>query len=168
MRQTLLVALALVSFACAGDDSLAVTGEVQVTADGTSTGFAFDRRTNLLDPDLAAPDDTRLRGRCVIGRDDVGEDVVAFAIERSPTSSSGIQIDRLSVRATRDGAGDVEVELGGTTHTASASGTCDIALPYAVRSDGIASVEIDCTVSDATGATAQVTADLSYEGCDVE
>ncbi len=147
MRQTLLVAFALATVsACAGDDSLAVAGAVRVQEGGTETGFAFDRRTNLLDADLAEPEDTRLRGRCVIGRDDAGEDLVAFAIERGP---------------------GVATDLGVGAFSASASATCEIALPYALRGDGIAALELDCTVSDGTR-TAQVTADLSFEGCSTE
>ncbi len=168
MRQTLLVAFALATVsACAGDDSLAVAGAVRVQEGGTETGFAFDRRTNLLDADLAEPEDTRLRGRCVIGRDDAGEDLVAFAIERGPGVATDLGVGAFSARARRDGRGDVQVELDGATFSASASATCEIALPYALRGDGIAALELDCTVSDGTR-TAQVTADLSFEGCSTE
>lgn len=168
MRQTLLVAFALASAsACSGDDSLAVAGALRVQEGGTETGFAFDRRTNLLDADLADPEDTRLRGRCVIGRDEAGEDLVAFAIARGPGVATGLGVGAFSARARRDGRGDVQVELDGAAFSASASATCEITLPYALRGDGIAALELDCSVSDGTR-TAQVTADLSFEGCSTE
>jgi hypothetical protein len=168
MRQTLLVAFALLSVACAGDDSLAVSGEVRVDAEGTPTGFVFDRRTNLLDPDLADPEDRRLRGRCTIGRDDAGEDVIAVSIERAPTSAEGAAIERFSLRTNRENGGELSVELGGVTYDADASASCSIGLDYAVRSDGIVGVTFDCDAVDPTNRSASVTGDLAFEGCDVE
>lgn len=168
MRQILLVALALVSFACAGDDSLAVRGEVRVDAEGTPTGFVFDRRTNLLDPDLAESSDRRLRGRCAIGRDDAGDDVIAVSIERAPSSPEGAAIERFALRTKRDGGGELSVELGGATYDATASGSCSIVLDYAVRSDGIVGVTFDCDAIDSTNRSASVSGDLAFEGCEVE
>lgn len=168
MRQTLLVALALSTFACAGDDSLAVTGEVRAVVDGTPTGFTFDRRTNLVEADFAEPDDTRLRGSCRIGRDDAGETQVFVAIERAPAAPDGVAIESFSMRVDPEGSGEVEVALGGVTYDASASGTCALALDYAVRSDAIAAVTFDCVVDGGAGATATVAGDLAFEGCAVD
>ncbi len=152
--------------ACGGSDHLSVSGEVVVQADGTPTGFEFARVTRLVDEDFASPGTSLIAGRCRVGTNADGSEVVSLAVSRPGAPAEGVQLRRVSLQLVTDGGGTFEADLGGDLYRGVVgTATCSADLSYVERHDGLVGVVFDCVVAGPRGeATAR--GELHYEGCD--
>ena len=157
----------LAALGCADDGGLSVTGSVQIEdAAGTTTGFDFVQRTNLVEEDLAHRDESLFAGHCRIGTDAEGLQVVSVGLTR-PASGEGIQLERFRLRFPEAGDATVEATLGGSGFQGTAGASCLAELEYAQRGDGLVGADFDCTL-EGGDAPVQATGELHFAGCTVD
>lgn len=167
LRSLLACSLLLGLVGCADDDRLNVSGSVAIDVDGSSTGFAFDQRTRLLEEDLVEPGDTLLAGHCTIGETEEGE-FVSVAVSRPDAPAEGIQARRFRIRMPTDGTDRgafVTADLGGTEFRADVGADCSATVDYVSRGDDIAGLMFDCTLRDGEGNPATAQGELHFGGC---
>lgn len=163
-----IIVLALGAVACGGSDHLSVRGDVAVQApDGTPTGFEFARDTRLVDEDFAGEETSLIAGRCRVGRDASGQELVSLAVSRPGAPAVGAQLRRVALQLATDGSGgSLEADLGGELYQAVAgAGGCVAELAYVDRDDGLVGVTFDCALTG-PGGEATASGELYFEGCD--
>lgn len=169
-RRILLPLLALPLLAACGDAGLTAQGSVTVTSPGpTVRTFDLPSQTRL---DGSSP--ARFTGACHLLRTMDAEGYeqwgVTMDIHSGGTNPGDVTpLTRVSVMHNTGApaeSGRVEIELGGVTY-APVDGECTVTVPYALA-DGVVGVTSQCTVSSASGDTAEVSLELDLAGCSVE
>ncbi|MEM9072126.1 MAG: hypothetical protein AAGE52_26710 [Myxococcota bacterium] len=151
--------------ACAGDDALAVRGDVSIAApDGTATGLDFVQNTRLVDEDFAGADTNVIAGRCRIGRDENGDEVISLSVSRPNAVAEGFQVRSFALQLPRAGGGELIADLGGDTYRGSVGADCIANLEYVQRGDGLVGTNFNCGLRGAEG-DARAQGELFFEGC---
>ena len=167
----LLVPFALIAVlaGCADDDParLKVRGAATVALDGTSSGFDFADDVLLEDDRVGRYD--RVAGHCVVSRGATGEpDILTVGLtvpDSAPVMGEGVR--SIEIRVEGPGVAKVTAMMGETEFTGDAGATCTVTELYRRADEGVAGLEADCEIADATGRTAQASADLHFAGCSV-
>lgn len=154
--------LGLAGAGCSNDEQLTVRGEAAVDRGaGSIERFSFPDDVALQSDDLAAATEGVFGGDCTL--DPGGFTEVDAEVSR-PRATSGMTSFR--VQASRTGGGAVRAVIDGQVYDGTTeAGGCTITTVYAEHNDGLAAVEVDCALVDASGNAAQATADLHFAGC---
>lgn len=159
LRLLVLVSLVGAVAGCGdGDPSLRVMGELSAQVDGTTTGFRFDQLTKLVDTRFEDAAE-RVTGQCTMRGP-----VVIVALGNPAGAQPGIGISEFEARFDADAA-TVAATLGDELYSADLSDTCAATVLYADEPSGVFGMELDCTVTAPSGATAQLAGELEYHGC---
>jgi len=160
----------LLSLAGCGEDEdpLTVRGTVDVTLDGTRTGFEFATDTHI-DDDRVAPADGRVAGHCTLSKSADGEtSVISVGIVRPTVSAedTGVRSFVIRVDDPREPArGAVTAELGADTFTATATDAgCTIEVTYLDVDGGAVGLRSECAITSGTK-TASSVSELELSGC---
>ena len=163
MRTILCASLLLALVGC-GDDGLTVRGQVVAVSDvapDTPTGFDFVETTRLVDLAYEEPSGTVLNGSCQL-REDGG---LTLTIQGPGAPPEGVGMHRFELTLPAEGAGDARVQLGTDDYSAEVGADCEANILYRDDGDGAVGAEVDCSLSGPDAATATLTAELHYGGC---
>jgi len=163
MRLALFASL-LLSFACADDDGLTISGQFQADADGTVTGFDFPEETRLVDLALEEDSGTQMAGRCAVTGDDV-----ELMIRAPGAAPEGVGLHRVELSIPAEGASGFAIaQLGSDEYSAALGAGCTAEILEREDDGEELELTVDCVLEGPDSATATLTADFEIEGCTVD